>query len=154
MEYERRVKALEQVARIKQVEMVWQRAEYGLSRWFSYINGNVDTRYRCPLCYEMRLECVAKEASARGFEHFSTTLLYSKYQRHDLIRRIGQKKAQKYGIKFFYKDFRKGWKDGIEEAVALGIYRQPYCGCIFSEAERYEKRIKRLERRLGDKEVL
>jgi len=153
-EYERRVMALEQVVGIKQIEMVWHKADYGLHRWLSFINGNTKSKERCPLCYDMRLECSAREAKKRGFKYFSTTLLYSRYQRHDLIRKLGQEKAKKYGIKFYYEDFRTGWKEGIEEAIALGIYRQPYCGCIFSEAERYEKRIKRLKKRLDNKEVL
>ncbi len=150
-EFERRVEALEEVSRTKDVSIVWDDSGYGLKEWLSILDGVTAQKERCPLCYEMRLEKSAKEASNRGFEYYSTTLLYSKYQRHGLIREIGEEKARKYGIEFYYEDFRKGWKDGIEEAVALGIYRQPYCGCIFSESERYAKRIKRLSDRLRGK---
>ena len=154
-EYERRVEALEEVARVKDVPIVWDESGYGLKDWLSSLDGVTAQKERCPLCYEMRLERSAKEARDRGFKYYSTTLLYSKYQRHGLIREIGQEKARKYGIGFYYQDFRRGWIEGIEEAVALGIYRQPYCGCIFSESERYAKRIKRLSDRLKEKrEVL
>ncbi len=153
-EYERRVAALEEVARLKDLPIVWDESGYGLKEWLSNLDGVTAQKERCPLCYEMRLERSAREASRKGFKYFSTTLLYSKYQRHGLIREIGEEKAKKYGVGFYYEDFRKGWIDGIEEAVALGIYRQPYCGCIFSESERYAKRIERLSKRLMKKEVL
>ncbi len=153
LEFEKRVGALEHIAKLRDLKIIWDPAGYGLEQWLSYINGNTGTKERCPFCYEMRLERSAKEAASRGFDYFSTTLLYSKYQRHQLIREIGEEKASRYGIKFYYEDFRQGWKEGIEEAVSLGIYRQPYCGCIFSEAERYHKRMKRLAERLGNKEV-
>ncbi|HMK65933.1 MAG TPA: epoxyqueuosine reductase QueH [Thermodesulfobacteriota bacterium] len=92
---------------------------------------------RCRMCYRIRLEDVAREASSRKMEAFSTTLLYSRYQKHDWIREAGQEMGERYHINFFYQDFRTGWQDGIEESKALGLYRQPYCGCIFSEKERY-----------------
>ena len=71
------------------------------------------------------------------FEAFSTTLLYSKFQKHELIGEIGQAVARETGIPFYYRDFRKGWKEGIEASKALNLYRQQYCGCIYSEKERY-----------------
>ncbi len=71
------------------------------------------------------------------FDAYSTTLLYSRFQNHDLIRSLGESIGKKHGIPFFYDDFRDGWKQGIEISKSLGMYRQQYCGCIFSEKERY-----------------
>jgi hypothetical protein len=71
------------------------------------------------------------------FDAFSSSLLYSKFQNHALIRETGEAAAKKHGVKFFYHDFREGWKTGIEESKALNLYRQQYCGCIYSEKARY-----------------
>jgi len=94
---------------------------------------------RCEQCYRMRLDTVAAEAHRLGIGLFTSSLLYSKYQKHDLIRGVAGEMAQEHGVEFFYEDFRVGWKQGIEESKALGMYRQQYCGCIFSERERYER---------------
>jgi len=94
---------------------------------------------RCRHCYEMRLGYAAYRAKEEGYDGFSSTLLYSRYQKHDLIRAIGEDMARKYGLPFVYRDFRIGWTEGVETSKALGMYRQPYCGCIYSEKERYWK---------------
>ncbi|MBI5583750.1 MAG: epoxyqueuosine reductase QueH [Deltaproteobacteria bacterium] len=95
---------------------------------------------RCRACYRLRLEAAAREALGRSCEAFSTTLLYSRYQKHDWIRETGEEISRRTGMPFFYVDFRVGWQEGVDESRALGLYRQPYCGCIFSERERYERR--------------
>jgi predicted adenine nucleotide alpha hydrolase (AANH) superfamily ATPase len=92
---------------------------------------------RCIFCYRMRLEKAFVKAAETGADALTTTLLYSKYQRHEDIKMIALELSEKYGIPFLYEDFRTGWKEGIERSKALNMYRQPYCGCIFSEKERY-----------------
>lgn len=92
---------------------------------------------RCSFCYFDRLQATARLAKRGKFDAFSTTLLYSKFQKHEMIRSIGESIASTVGVKFYYQDFRKGWKEGIETSKRLGMYRQPYCGCIYSEKERY-----------------
>ncbi len=92
---------------------------------------------RCLFCYHDRLERSARLAKKSGFQAFTTTLLYSKFQRHDTIRELGEELGRRYGIAFHYEDFRSGWKEGIELSKRAGMYRQQYCGCIYSEAERY-----------------
>jgi predicted adenine nucleotide alpha hydrolase (AANH) superfamily ATPase len=94
---------------------------------------------RCYFCYHLRLEATAKLARRGRFDAFSTTLLYSKFQKHDLIRSVGESVGKSVGIPFFYQDFRDGWKEGVQTSKSLGMYRQPYCGCIYSEKERYYK---------------
>ena len=94
---------------------------------------------RCRYCYYDRLKATALVAKKGKFEGFTTTLLYSKFQNHELIRQTGEALAKKYGLKFFYHDFREGWKFGVEESKRLKMYRQQYCGCIYSEKDRYYK---------------
>jgi hypothetical protein len=92
---------------------------------------------RCRYCYVSRLEAAAREAAARGFDAYTSSLLYSRYQNHDLIRSEGERLGERYGVRFHYEDFRSGWQEGIRRAKELGLYRQQYCGCIYSEKERY-----------------
>jgi hypothetical protein len=73
------------------------------------------------------------------YDGFTTTLLYSKYQKHDLIREIGENLSRELRIIFYYQDFRVGWPEGVRISKELGLYRQPYCGCIYSEKERFYK---------------
>ncbi len=101
---------------------------------------------RCAHCYTMRLDALAKHAAENGFDFFSTTLLYSKYQNHDLIKQTSLNSAEKFGSEFYYEDFREGWEEGIEEAITRKYYRQPYCGCIYSEKERYIKKRKKAKK--------
>ena len=98
---------------------------------------------RCRHCYAMRLGQAAHLAAAGRYDAFSTTLLYSRYQNHQALREQGEAFAQQVGVPFYYEDFRTGWQQGIDESVRMGLYRQPYCGCIFSEQERYDKQLRK-----------
>ena len=93
---------------------------------------------RCEHCYRMRLDAVCAAAKEKGFGVFTTSLLYSKYQNHERIKGIAQEMASEHGIEFYYEDFRRGWREGIMESKAMGLYRQQYCGCIYSERDRYQ----------------
>lgn len=105
------------------------------------------TEGRCRECYDLRLRRAAAYAREQGFDCFSTTLLVSPYQQHELVRQIGEQAAQDAGIPFHYEDFRPGWPEGVAISKELELYRQPYCGCIFSEKDRYYK--PRKEKRQG-----
>jgi predicted adenine nucleotide alpha hydrolase (AANH) superfamily ATPase len=94
---------------------------------------------RCRICYFMRLEAAAKTAQENKIDYFTTTLLYSRFQQHDLIREIGESLGRCYGVSFYYRDFREGWKEGIRLSKEAGLYRQQYCGCIYSEQERFDR---------------
>ncbi|HSO18739.1 MAG TPA: epoxyqueuosine reductase QueH [Desulfosarcina sp.] len=95
---------------------------------------------RCTYCYHDRLTTTVNFAKKGKFDGFTTTLLYSRFQNHDRIRSIGEAVGKAAGVPFYYRDFRDGWKEGIDESRRLGMYRQPYCGCIYSEKERYYRR--------------
>ncbi len=92
---------------------------------------------RCTYCYYDRLRTTALLAKRGKFDSFSTTLLYSKFQKHEMIKDIGESVGKKVGVPFLYRDFRMGWKQGIEKSKELELYRQQYCGCIYSEKERF-----------------
>ncbi len=94
---------------------------------------------RCEYCLQDRLKYTAEMAAADQYDGFTTTLLYSKYQKHDLIRQIGEHFSRQLGIPFYYQDFRDGWAEGVRISRELEMYRQPYCGCIYSEKERFYK---------------
>ncbi|NTW05111.1 MAG: epoxyqueuosine reductase QueH [Peptococcaceae bacterium] len=92
---------------------------------------------RCSFCYEVRLRSLAEFARDKGYGAVSSTLLVSPYQKHDLIRKIGEDISRELGIKFVYSDFRTGFREGEQLSKEIRMYRQKYCGCIFSEKERY-----------------
>jgi len=115
--------------------------EYGLNDYLRQVVFHETER--CHLCYRMRLEATARHAKEIGADGFTTTLLYSRYQQHGLIRSVAEEVAAAHGIPFYYRDFRDGWQQGIEMAIEMDLYRQPYCGCIYSEQERYDKKFRR-----------
>ena len=86
----------------------------------------------CKMCYRIRLDKAAQFASENGFDAFTTTLLISPYQDHELIIKIAKEKAEKYNTKFYYHDFRPNYREGQNLAREHGLYRQKYCGCICS----------------------
>jgi predicted adenine nucleotide alpha hydrolase (AANH) superfamily ATPase len=89
------------------------------------------------------LEKTARYAKNNGYKGFSTTLLVSIYQNHQLIIDIAESVADKYGIEFFYHDFREGYRIGQNKAKEYGLYRQKYCGCINSyNSSKYKDKIK------------
>ncbi len=112
--------------------------EYGLRDFIRGIYPNFENR--CGYCYGVRLEAAAARAKERGFDAFSTTLLISPYQKHEQIRKIGEEMGKKYGVPFLYRDFRPYFREGQDRARELGLYMQKYCGCVFSEEERYAKK--------------
>ncbi len=115
--------------------------DYGLRPFVQAVADDID--HRCRYCYACRLDRTAHYAAENGYDSFSTTLLISPYQDHELIRSLGETMARKYGISFLYRDFRPGFRDGQAKARALGFYMQKYCGGIFSEEDRYSKAIAR-----------
>ncbi len=98
-----------------------------------------DIAHRCVKCYEMRLFETARTARELGFDSFTASLFISPYQNHQLMMDVAQRAAETYGVEFLYRDFRPYFKQGQETARELGFYMQKYCGCVFSEEERYLK---------------
>ncbi|HPF88556.1 MAG TPA: epoxyqueuosine reductase QueH [Candidatus Limiplasma sp.] len=113
---------------------------YGLRPFVRAVAADIDGR--CRYCYALRLDNTARYAAENGFTHFTSTLLISPYQDHELICEIAKNAAQKHGVEFLYRDFRPHFRQGNNRARELGIYMQKYCGCIFSEEDRYHKKRK------------
>ena len=114
---------------------------YGLRPFTAAVAADPD--HRCGYCYLCRMERTAQYAAAHGFHHFSTTLLISPYQNRELICATGAKMGERYGVEFVPYDFRPRFKEGQEEARALGLYMQKYCGCVYSEEDRFSNRRKK-----------
>lgn len=110
--------------------------------WENEFNG-LDAGKRCRKCYETRLGHAAEAALENGFTHFATTLLISPYQNHEMIREIAEKAAEEFGVGLYYKDFREYFREGQNIAREEELYRQKYCGCIYSYNEsRFKEKIK------------
>lgn len=108
---------------------------YGLIE-FTRTNAGSENE-RCYGCYQRRLMKTAEKAKELNFDAFTSSLLYSKMQNHNEIINIAENASKKYDIPFYYKDFREGWQQGIDISKELEIYRQNYCGCIYSEQDRF-----------------
>ena len=101
-----------------------------------------DISNRCVnYCYPTRIGATVRYAKEHGFDAFTTTLLASPYQKHEELKGVCELLAKEYGIEFIYRDFRVGFREGQAKAREAGMYMQKYCGCIFSEEERYAKQI-------------
>lgn len=139
-EYQNRLASVQEYSKKVDLEVLYQDT-YDLRAYFRSIRGNYfiteGKRSRCYGCYWLRMEETARRAREGKYDGFSTTILYSKFQKHDLVHAIGQKLSKKYKVKFVYHDFRLGWTEGLKISRELNLYRQQYCGCLFSEAERY-----------------
>jgi predicted adenine nucleotide alpha hydrolase (AANH) superfamily ATPase len=85
----------------------------------------------------MRLAKTAETAIESGIGNFTSTLLISHQQKHDLLKGIGEKLAQEFGVNFLYADLRKRYSDSRHITKPMDLYRQQYCGCVYSEWERY-----------------
>ncbi len=138
-EYKQRKNTLVDYARSIGLALEVQ-GEYGLR---AFLDGIESYDRRCDFCYTSRLAFTAHYAAAHGFDSFSTTLLVSPYQNQERLREIGEEQAKIHGVSFLYRDFRPFFREGQDEARALELYMQKYCGCIFSEEDRYKKRKKK-----------
>lgn len=137
-EYDSRLKALKEYSKMINLNVIYDDF-YGLDE---FVKNTVNIIHnRCGYCYLSRMERVVKYAHDNGYDAFSSTLFISPYQKHDLLKSICEKLSKKYNIKFLYRDFRPYYELGREMFRETGLYMQKYCGCIFSERERYEKEI-------------
>lgn len=147
-EYERRLKEMRVLVEKTGVKLI--QGEYDLERWFKATKGYEEEREggkRCEICYRLRLEQTARFAIENGYDHFTTTLSISPHKKAAPINSIGEDLAQKYGLNFYSADFKKkdGYKISCQLSKEYGLYRQDYCGCTYSRAEREER-----QRRRGD----
>jgi len=133
-EYHRRLETAKEYA--QKVELPLQvEDQYLLEEFLAQVADS--PQQRCRYCYLARMEKTAQKAAELGIEAFSTTLLYSRYQNQNQIIDFGHQLAAQYQLIFIDQDFRFGWREGIQISKEMGLYRQQYCGCIYSEKDRY-----------------
>jgi len=138
-EFVKRKETLQKWALENELPMIYNE-EYKLEEFLQEVVHR-ETK-RCQVCYSIRLRQTAMVARKGNFDYFTTTLLVSPFQKHDLLKAIGEALGEEYGVPFYYADFRPGYKEAVAESKASGMYRQQYCGCIYSEKERYYRPAK------------
>jgi predicted adenine nucleotide alpha hydrolase (AANH) superfamily ATPase len=133
-EWKQRLESLRRLASIRDLDL-WVDSDYQLER---FLEATLPMgKDRCAYCYRIRLGNTAQKAREEGFTSYSTTLLISPYQNHELLRQIGEECGREHKVEFVYRDFRPGFRQSQQMARELELYRQGYCGCILSEKERY-----------------
>ena len=133
-EYEKRKKVAERFFKSEERELILP--GYEMREFFGKVSVTEDAAVRCPECWRVRLDESASFAKENGFDAFTTTLLGSPYQGHEIIKDICGALSRKKGIEFYYKDYRDGQRDAHRLAREKGIYCQNYCGCVFSMVEK------------------
>jgi predicted adenine nucleotide alpha hydrolase (AANH) superfamily ATPase len=136
-EYLRRLDAFNVYTRQNDVRVINADWREGMEEWLREVAFRESQR--CRICFNLRMDKIARFAEAKGFDAFSTTLLYSRFQKHELLKSVCEAVSDKYGIPFIYRDWRTGWNEGVRRYRKLGLYRQKYCGCVYSEKERAVK---------------
>ena len=140
-EYRERRDCLIEYANLVGIEAIIE-DEYGLDEFCA--EAVKDLNARCVnYCYPVRLRKTFEYAKEHGYDTVTTSLLYSIYQKHDYIKKLCMDLSKEFGIEFLYRDFRVGFWEGHAEAKKAGLYMQKYCGCIFSEEDRYQKQIEK-----------
>lgn len=140
LEHQKRLDAARSLADKKNLDFViWP--EYEMPQYFRTVAGQ--EKDRCGFCFNMRLSRTAQEASRMGIQAFSTTLLISPYQKHRLLQETGMRIQVEIGVQFLYRDLRNGFSHSRQLSKELELYGQQYCGCIYSEWERYKNHKQR-----------
>lgn len=146
IEFRRRLKAVKVLQDRLPVEVEFEE-DYGLRSFLEEVDwegGN-----RCRGCYRMRLIKTARMAAGEGFDAFTTTLLASEHQKHNMVREIGEACADQEDIAFLYRDWRHLAEPNHDDGKSMNLYLQQYCGCIFSEYDRYINTKKHIYRGSG-----
>jgi len=135
-EHQKRLEAMASLAGDMNLPMIIADG-YDMIEYFRSVVGH--EAERCGHCFTMRLDKTAATAREQGFDAFTTTLLISPYQKHELLREAGENAAKEHGVKFHYEDFRPGFRQSHQRSREMNLYHQKYCGCIYSEWERFGK---------------
>ncbi len=138
LEYKSRLDSLKKLQNLWGLNVEYE-DYYGLKEFLRHVVNNDGNR--CEYCYAVRLEKTAAMAKETKADAFTTSLLVSPYQKLDVIKEKGRLMQEKYNVEFLFEDFRNGFREGRKIAADLDLYRQKYCGCIYSEMERYLKNV-------------
>jgi len=145
LEHRRRLKAVHVLADRERLPLAADE-RYGLEPFLDAIGTQRGRPARCRTCYAMRLEATARHAADHGFPVFTSTLLVSPQQDREMICELGHDAARRHGVAFDDTDHRARHDLGNERARRLQLYRQQYCGCVFSEFDRYRHTTRHLYR--------
>ncbi|RKY37571.1 MAG: hypothetical protein DRP78_00740 [Candidatus Omnitrophota bacterium] len=137
-EFERRKNVLIEYVKKINLKMYFY-PEYEDKVYFKSIAKNQIAPQRCRMCWLLRLKKTAQQAKKLNIKVFTTTLLTSPYQDLEIIRQMGEKAGREFGVEFMFENFRKGYTESVRISKELNMYRQKYCGCIFSLNERNQK---------------
>ena len=141
IEYKARRDCLKEYAASIDVKLIIEE-DYGLDEFCRNVANDIANRC-VNYCYPKRLGETVRYAAENGYDAFTTTLLVSPYQKHDEIKKVCERLTAESDLEFIYRDFRVGFREGQAKARELGLYMQKYCGCIFSEEDRYRKQIEK-----------
>jgi hypothetical protein len=139
VEFRKRMDSAYKLANIKEMKMIGS-PTYGLDDYLRNVVYREENK--CLICYSMRLNEAARMARVGNFDAFTSTLFISPHQNHEQMIEIAKNSAKKESTKLYYQDFRKLFKRSIELSKEYELYRQQYCGCIYSEEERYRHQKK------------
>lgn len=135
IEFRRRLKAVKTLRDRMKLDIECNE-NYGLKEYLGAVAGREDDR--CPVCYSLRFSAACAKAAEEGIGLVTTTLFSSPHQDHGLISDVGAQEAQKHGVEFVVRDFRPQQEFAREKTQKMKLYRQQYCGCIYSEFERFK----------------
>lgn len=139
LEYQKRLDSVVQFCEKNKLPLI-QEGHYQMAEFLRAVV--FQEHLRCSICSSLRISKAHDFAKNNNFAYFTTSLLYSRYQKHDEIKDQCEALVEQTGPQFYYKDFRQGWQFGVDESLTQGLYRQPYCGCIYSEQQRYDKTMR------------
>lgn len=135
VEYKKRLREMERVA--EELGVPLHEEGYSPDEFLAFIKGHEDdleSGYRCALCFDLRLKRAAQHAKENGFDAYTTVLTVSPHKSTSLVRFFGQKNADEVGTEFIFFDFKKegGFQESVRMSKEMKLYRQKYCGCEFS----------------------
>jgi len=133
-EHQHRLEAMKSLAQNIDLPLIVAEG-YDMIEYFRRVVGHESQR--CQYCFRLRLSKTVEIARQMNFGAFTTTLLISPDQKHNLLREVGDELDKEKGVEFLYADLRKRYSDSRHLTKPLNLYRQQYCGCIYSEWERY-----------------
>jgi predicted adenine nucleotide alpha hydrolase (AANH) superfamily ATPase len=139
MEHQQRLESMKSLAEKIELPLIIS-PDYDMVEYFRRVAGH--EAERCGECFDLRLAKTAETALEKDYDAFTTTLLISPHQKHDLIKEVGERVAEAKGIEFLYADLRKRYSDSRHITKSMELYRQQYCGCVYSEWERYKEENK------------
>ncbi len=136
-EYLRRLDALQSYTKDKGISVLIGDESHEMEEWFR--RTAFREHHRCEACFDLRIRKTIEMAKFKGYDAFSSTLFYSRFQKHEMLKEVCETLSVEMAMPVYYRDWRTRWNEGVKQYRITGLYRQKYCGCIYSEKERLMK---------------